>query len=127
MTHVIVIGHGGYGTAIKNNLAMLLGELEHFSYIDFNIGEGLEELNEKIENTIKDFKDEPMLMACDLAGGSPFRQACLLASEASNITVVAGLNTAGYSSIAYSSDMSPKELAEMAVEASKEALMIFSL
>ena len=27
MSKVIVMGHGGYGTALKRNLAMLVGEL----------------------------------------------------------------------------------------------------
>ena len=47
MTKVIVLGHGGYGTAIKNNLGMLMGELEGFFYIDFNPGDDLNVLDGK--------------------------------------------------------------------------------
>jgi len=125
MTQVIVIGHGGYGTAIKQNLGMLMGELEGFDYIDFNPGDDLNGLNQKLQTSIDCAKNSPILIATDLAGGSPFRQACILASTHSNIVVVAGLNTAGYADIAYSLDQSPKELALRAVEASKEALHIF--
>ena len=43
----------------------------------------------------------PFFFACDLTGGSPFRQACLLAVEHPNMVVVAGLNTSGFADIAY--------------------------
>lgn len=36
MSKVIVTGHGGYATAMRRNLAMLVGELEGFYFVDFN-------------------------------------------------------------------------------------------
>lgn len=125
MTKVIVMGHGGYGTAIKNNLGMLMGDLEGFSYIDFNPGDDLNDLNQRIKEAIQDCEHDPILFACDLTGGSPFRQACLLAVEHPNIVVVAGLNTSGFADIAYMLDLTPKELAQQAIEASKEAMQVF--
>lgn len=125
MTKVIVCGHGGYGTAIKNNLGMLLGELEGFFYIDFNPGDDLTDLELSIKNIISGHEDDPILFACDLTGGSPFRLACLLALEHKNIVVVAGINTSGYADIAYALELSPLELANRAVEASKEAIQVF--
>lgn len=125
MTKVIVLGHGGYGTAMKNNLGMLLGELEGFYYIDFNIGDDLNDLDQKIKEVISGHEDDPILFACDLTGGSPFRQACLLAVEHTNMVVVAGINTSGFADIAYALDLSPLELANQAMEASKEAIQVF--
>ena len=125
MTKVIVLGHGGYGTAVKNNLGMLLGELEGFYYIDFNIGDDLNDLDQKIKEVISGHEDDPILFACDLTGGSPFRQACLLAVEHTNMVVVAGINTSGFADIAYALDLSPLELANQAMEASKEAIQVF--
>lgn len=125
MTKVIVLGHGGYGTAVKNNLGMLLGELEGFYYIDFNPGDDLNDLDQKIKEVISGHEDDPILFACDLTGGSPFRQACLLAVEHTNMVVVAGINTSGFADIAYALDLSPLELANQAMEASKEAIQVF--
>lgn len=125
MTKVIVLGHGGYGTAVKNNLGMLLGELEGFYYIDFNPGDDLNDLDQKIKEVISGHEDDPILFACDLTGGSPFRQACLLAVEHNNMVVVAGINTSGFADIAYALDLSPLELANQAMEASKEAIQVF--
>jgi PTS system N-acetylgalactosamine-specific IIA component len=127
MTRVIVLGHGGYGTAVKMNLGMLLGELEGFSYIDFNPGDDLDILNERLASVIQGIEHEPILFACDLTGGSPFRQACLLAAEHPNMVVVAGINTSGYADIAYALDLSPLALAEQAIASSKEAMQVFHL
>ena len=42
MSKVVVMGHGGYATAMKRNLAMLVGEMEDFYYIDFNEEDSLD-------------------------------------------------------------------------------------
>ncbi len=125
MTKVIVLGHGGYGTMIKNNLSMLVGEVEGFYFIDFNIGDDLDDLKHKIIEMVKIVGEEPILFACDLTGGSPFREACLIASENTKYAVVSGLNTAGYSEIAYNLELVPKELADLGVLSSKESMMVY--
>ncbi|MDO9629629.1 MAG: hypothetical protein Q7I99_06985 [Acholeplasmataceae bacterium] len=127
MTKVVVLGHGGYGTAIKNNLAMLLGELEGFYYIDFNPEHNVDDLNAEIQKIISDDLNQDVLFACDLTGGSPFRQACLLAVDHPSFVVVAGLNTSGYAEIAYALDLKPMELAEMAMTATKESISVFHI
>ncbi len=126
MTKVIVLGHGGYATAVKQNLAMLIGEVESFTYIDFNPGDDLEDLRSSLKDAIEQIGSDPVLFCADLAGGSPFREASMLALENDAYAVVAGLNTAGYSDIVYSLDLDPRQLAKQAVEASKAAIMIFA-
>ena len=42
MSKVIVTGHGGYATAMRRNLAMLVGELEGFYFVDFNEEDSLD-------------------------------------------------------------------------------------
>ena len=36
MTKVVVLGHGGYGSAMRRNIEMLSGEQEDVYYVDFN-------------------------------------------------------------------------------------------
>lgn len=127
MTKVIIVGHGGYGTAVKKNLGMLMGELENFCYIDFNPEDDVDILNQRLLGAIGSSMEIDVLFMCDITGGSPFRQACLLAVEHPNFVVVSGINTAGYAEIAYSLELKPKELADMATIASKEAISIFHI
>lgn len=125
MTKVVILGHGEYGSMIKSNLGMLIGEIKGFYFLDFKPNENLEILKNNIKELISEFKDEPILFACDLTGGSPFREACLLASENKNYVVVGGLNTTGYAEMAFNLKMNPEELANLGVEASKASMVVF--
>ncbi len=126
MTNVIIIGHGGYGTAMKNNLGMLMGELTGFHYVDFNIEDSLDILTAKIQTVLSGLeKNAGILFACDLTGGTPFRTAAMLCTENPHRIAIAGLNTAAYAEIAYHLDLPPVELAKMALETAKEAICVF--
>jgi PTS system N-acetylgalactosamine-specific IIA component len=126
MTKVIILGHGEYGTLIKSNLNMLVGSIEGFYYIDFKSSDNVDILRSKIYNLIKALNNSKILFICDVVGGTPFRESCLLAAENSDYVVVGGLNTAGISEIAYNLTMNPKELAELAIEAAKASMLIYN-
>lgn len=126
MTDVIVIGHGGYGTAMKNNLGMLVGELEGFHYIDFNPEDSLDILRGRIDDVLAGIDGErEILFACDVAGGSPFRTAAMLCTEHPGWAVAAGLNTSAYSEVSFNLELSALELAEMACDVARETILMF--
>lgn len=125
MSNLIVIGHGGYGTGVKSNLNMLLGSTPNVYYIDFDTTDTLTTLNDKIQNIIKKCEDEEILFACDLAGGSPFKQAAMLAADNSKFMVIAGLNTAAYCEIIYRLDMPVAEIADLALKSVLNSLVCF--
>lgn len=127
MTKVIIMGHGEYGSMMKSNLQMLIGEINGYYFIDFKADENIDILNNKINEVIKDFKDDKILFACDLTGGTPFRQACLLASENKNYVVVGGLNTTAYAEMAFNLNKTPEELAYIGIEATKGSVQIFKM
>ncbi len=125
MTKVIVIGHGGYASGVKRNIGMLIGEIKDYSYIDFNEQDDLSILKEKIIHQLSGLDGFDVLFCCDLAGGSPFREAATACLEKENFAVVAGLNTAAYTEMTFNLELSPKELAKLAAEVAKEAILIF--
>ncbi len=125
MTLIIILGHGKYASGLKSNLAMLLGDLEHFKYVDFLIDDSKEKLNEKIDKAINNHEGD-ILFVCDLAGGTPFREACLRKVENPSYEVIAGVNTAGIAEIAYL-DEPASVLADLAVNAGKEATIKFEI
>ena len=125
MTRVIVTGHGGYATAMKRNLAMLVGELEGFYYVDFNEADSLDILRNHLDEVLSQIGDGDVLFACDLAGGSPFRTAALLCTEHPNWAVVAGINTSAYSEMSFNLELSAAELAELACEVARETIMMY--
>ena len=126
MTKVIVIGHAGSGSAMKRNINMLVGDVPDFLFVDFNEQDDLEMLRGKIAKALGETEENDVLFACDLSGGSPFREAAMLCTEHANYTVVAGLNTSAYTDMVYSLDLAPAELAEQAAEVARSTIMVFS-
>lgn len=126
MTKVIVIGHAGYGSAMKRNINMLVGEVPDFIFVDFNEQDDLEILRGKIAKGLEETEGCDVLFACDLSGGSPFREAALICTEHENYAVVAGLNTSAYTDMVYSLDLAPVELAEQAADVARSTILVFS-
>ena len=125
MSKVIVLGHGGYATAVKRNLAMLVGEIEGFYYVDFNEEDSLDILKGNIEAALREAGEEEILFACDLAGGSPFRTAAVMCTEHPGWAVVAGVNVSAYSEMSFNLELPAAELAEMACDVARETIMMF--
>ncbi len=125
MTKLVILGHGGYGTAMKRNLGMLIGEQPDFYYIDFNEQDELQDLQKKIQDTIAEIGDAPILFCCDLAGGSPFREAAAQCLTRPDYCCVAGVNTTAYAEVSFHLDMSAAEVGKMACEVAKEAIVQF--
>ena len=125
MTKVIVVGHAGYGSAMKRNINMLVGDVPDFIFVDFNEQDDLECLRAKLTEALKEAEGCDVLFACDLSGGSPFREAAIICSEHENYAVVAGLNTSAYTDMSFSLDLPPYELAEQAVDVARSTIIIY--
>ena len=125
MTKVIVAGHGGFGSAIKNCLGMLLGETPGMYYVDFNAEDNLDSLNQKLQEAIIQCGDDNILFSCDLTGGSPFKLCATICAENPKHITVAGLNIAAHAEMVYNLELSNEELAEMAVETARVTIMRF--
>lgn len=125
MTKVIVLGHGGYASAVRRNLAMLIGEIEEFYYVDFNEQDDLNVLRDKITEVIKPLENDPILFCCDVSGGSPFREAAMICAQRENTVCVAGINTSAYTELSFNLELSASELADMALEVAQSTMLRF--
>ncbi|MGM9972728.1 MAG: PTS sugar transporter subunit IIA [Clostridiaceae bacterium] len=125
MTKVIVTGHGKYGTLIKDSLSMILGEPKDFFYVDFKPEDDMESLNNKLADTIEQCGNDEIIFTCDLAGGTPFKQAVVLAMRNDKYRVVAGLNTGAYGEIAFMLDKPIEEVMSLAIESAHNSIFRF--
>lgn len=125
MTKVVVLGHGGYGSAMRRNIEMLAGVQEDYYYVDFNEEEDVEILQGKVNAVLEQIGEHDVLFCCDLVGGTPFNVAAAICAEKSNFCCVGGLNTMAYLSMQYELESSAFELADMACGVAKEAVMRF--
>jgi PTS system N-acetylgalactosamine-specific IIA component len=94
-------------------------------YVDFNVEDNLDSLYEKLQAAIKQCGDDNILFACDLTGGSPFKQCAMICAEKPSHITVAGLNVAAYAEMLYNLELSVEELVEMAIETTHAAIMRF--
>jgi PTS system N-acetylgalactosamine-specific IIA component len=125
MAKVIIVGHGGYGTAVKNCLGMLLGDTPGIFYVDFNREDNLDTLKQKLYAAMECCGEDKILFACDLTGGSPFKQCAVICAEKPGHIAVAGLNIAACAEMVYNLDMSVEELADMALETARMSMLRF--
>lgn len=124
MTNLIIIGHGGFGSAVKNSLGMLLGETEGVVYIDFNKEDDLQILIGKIDGAASQCEGN-ILFACDISGGSPFRQCAIKCIDKPGWMAVAGLNMSAYSEMVYNLDLPVDELLELGMEVTHSTVARF--
>lgn len=126
MTNIVILGHGGYAKGIQGNLKMLMGDLDNFYYLDFLPEEDLEDFKYNLKELVNNHNLKQVVFICDLTGGSPFREACMLSLDNPYMQVVAGVNTAAITEISYMLDQSPLEIAKTCVEVTKGAVLHFS-
>jgi len=91
MVGIIAVSHGPFSIALIKSAEMLYGKQDKVEAISLEPGESMESLKNKINETIKEFQVDKVLILVDLLGGTPYN-ASSIEMENSNINVITGLN-----------------------------------
>lgn len=89
---VVLIGHGKTGVAFKKAIEMIFGKADDLIPLTFNPGEGLKDVNQKIQNAVKGIDPKDVLVITDLFSGTPYNSAAGLALKGEVKDVVAGMS-----------------------------------
>ena len=89
---LVLIGHGHYASGVASAVAMLSGNEEAVSYVDFTPVISPDEFESRLRGIAE--CDEEVVIICDLVGGTPYNRACVIAHENARVKVVAGMNLA---------------------------------
>lgn len=93
MTGIIVAGHGNFASGITSTIKLVIGIPENYEFIDFLEGESQKALLENLQGKVKALEGcEKIAIMTDIAGGSPFKTAVLLAAADGKLDVIAGTN-----------------------------------
>ncbi|MGG1241749.1 PTS fructose transporter subunit IIA [Bacillus cabrialesii] len=93
MISVIISGHGDFPIALKESSGMIFGEENNLIAVPFLKGEGIQTLQEKYHQTLKDIPEEnEVLFLVDIFGGTPYNAAASFVAESERMDMAAGVN-----------------------------------
>ena len=90
---LIVTSHGNLAAEIVKSAAMIVGDPGVLS-VCMSAEDGLEGTTAKMKEAVASCNGEPIVIAADLFGGTPFNVAMIMSKTYDNIRVVSGLNLA---------------------------------
>ncbi|MDR4435853.1 PTS fructose transporter subunit IIA [Bacillus tequilensis] len=93
MISVIISGHGDFPVALKESSRMIFGEENSLIAVPFLKGEGIQTLQEKYHQALKDIpKENEVLFLVDIFGGTPYNAAASFIAESERMDMAAGVN-----------------------------------
>lgn len=93
MITVIISGHGNFPIALKESSGMIFGEEESLIAVPFLKGEGIQTLQEKYHQTLKDVPEEhEVLFLVDIFGGTPYNAPTPYIAKERRFDMAAGVN-----------------------------------
>lgn len=92
MIGIIIVTHSNFAEGIKNSVEMIAGKQDSFTAINFENGEDIEDLKNRISQKAEEYtlKGLDVIYVTDLKGATPFN-ACLYVSTQIWGPVIAGL------------------------------------
>ncbi|MBR0574409.1 PTS galactosamine/N-acetylgalactosamine transporter subunit IIA [Pasteurella atlantica] len=84
---IIVCGHGHFATGITSTLELVAGEQEDYKAVDFD---GSCDFGVLLKQAVEELNCEKLIFFTDILGGTPFRQASMIAAQRKNCEVVTG-------------------------------------
>ena len=92
MIGIIIVTHSNFAEGIKNSVEMIAGKQDNFTAINFENGEDIEDLKNRISQKAEEYtsKGLDVIYVTDMKGATPFN-ACLYVSTQIWGPVVAGL------------------------------------
>lgn len=122
MVGIIAISHGPFSKALIKSVEMVYGKQDKVEAISLDPGESMESLKNKINEIIKKFQVNEVLIMVDLLGGTPYN-ASSIEMENSNINVITGLNMPMILDTLLYRNETLKKISSIATEAGKNGIV----
>jgi len=91
MVGMLIVTHGRLGEGLLDAMQMIAGPQEKVDFVSLKEGDSIDELKERISNTVKMLDDgSGVLVFVDMFGASPSNAAAYLLNE--NVEVITGVN-----------------------------------
>ena len=125
MNVIVIVGHNHFASGVYSSLAMIAGTKESIIPIDFETEDTDQTLQEKMIQALKNYQTSSILFACDLLGGTPYKECAKYAYEHQNCEVVTGFNLGGLLDASFKMDkLTIQELATTLIDSSKKNILL---
>lgn len=93
MVGIVVSGHGNFGSGLTSSLNLIAGNPAEYEYVDFIESYSVEDLDRELRSAFDKLSAcDGIIVLTDLAGGSPFKTAVVVAQDYKNVHVIGGTN-----------------------------------
>lgn len=125
---IIVTGHGRFAEGITSSINLIAGPQENYAVVNFE--HEVDELESDLVSALQSLKDcSGVIIFTDLAGGSPYKTAAIVAQNFENVEIIAGTNLPMLAEIVMARSFmdDASSLAEMAVNTGKDMISRFDM
>ena len=125
---IIVTGHGGFAEGLTTSVNLIAGPQEN--YVPVNFEHEVDELEKDLNAALQSLKDcSGVIVFADLAGGSPYKTAAVVAQSYQNVEIIAGTNLPMLCEIVMARTFvdDAASLADMAVNTGKDQISRFDM
>lgn len=93
MLGIIVCTHSNMARGLVDAVEMIAGKQKNLEFVDFQEGEGIEDLNKRLEKSHTKLQDEckDIVVCVDLYGASPFNASAIYFAN-QDVNVISGIN-----------------------------------
>lgn len=121
---LILASHGKLAVGMKDTLEMIAGKLDNVeAYEAYSTSPG-DEFIKEIEQSIKNSKDEAIIIVTDVLGGSVNNEMTQLMIKQSNVYLITGMNFPLLITLATQGDNVSKEDVLGAIDAGKKGISL---
>ena len=125
---IIVTGHGRCAEGTTSSINLIAGPQENYAVVNFE--HEVDELESDLVSALQSLKDcSGVIIFTDLAGGSPYKTAAIVAQNFENVEIIAGTNLPMLAEIVMARSFmdDASSLAEMAVNTGKDMISRFDM
>ena len=90
--NLILASHGNLAGELLKSANMIIGETPDIKTVCMTAEDGMKGTTQKMQTALDSLEKQPVVIVCDLYGGTPFNVATILSQKRERVRVVTGLN-----------------------------------
>lgn len=121
--NLILASHGNLALELLKSVNMIVGDISDVKTVCMTAEDGMEGTTQKMQAALDACGEQPVVIVCDLYGGTPFNVATILSQKKDRTRIVSGLNLGMIVEYSVSEIEDENELAEYLCQVGKNGVV----